>query len=126
MDVPAVGPVSGPAQDVQEGTGTGGSAQSQATAAAAASSAPNAAAASSNDSSALASVVAKLYNVPGSQSNDANIGVSYKVIPGLDLVVTVFTNADTGEEIAQFPPELLVGVAQFFDQLDGVTLDKKV
>lgn len=76
--------------------------------------------------SGLASAIAKLYNVAGASQNDANIGVSYKVVPGLDLVVTVFTNSDTGEEIAQFPPELLVGVAQFFDQLDGVTIDKRV
>jgi uncharacterized FlaG/YvyC family protein len=47
-------------------------------------------------------------------------------VSDLQLVVTVFTNPETGEEIAQFPPQELIGLAEFFDQIDGVTLDKKV
>jgi uncharacterized FlaG/YvyC family protein len=39
--------------------------------------------------------------------------------------VTVFTDPDTGAQV-QFPPQELVGLAEFFDQIDGVTLDKKV
>ncbi len=76
--------------------------------------------------SGIASAVAKLYNVGSGASGQPALDVSYRVVPGLDLVVTVFTNSETGQEVAQFPPEVLVGVAQFFDQLDGVTLDQKV
>jgi uncharacterized FlaG/YvyC family protein len=130
MDVQSVAPATGTADGSQPAAPTAapdGSTEPTATGAVAqASSQPGSASHVLAQDSSLASAIAKLYNVAGSSSNDANIGVSYKVVPGLDLVVTVFTNADTGEEIAQFPPELLVGVAQFFDQLDGVTIDKKV
>jgi uncharacterized FlaG/YvyC family protein len=77
------------------------------------------------DSATLASVVAKLYNV-GASSYQPTLAVSYKYVSDLQLVVTVFTNPETGEEIAQFPPQELIGLAEFFDQIDGVTLDKKV
>ena len=80
-------------------------------------------------SSTLASVVAKLYNVPsssGSGSSQPELAISYKYVNQLQLVVTVFTNPQTGEEVAQFPPQELIGLAEFFDQIDGVTLDRKV
>ena len=54
------------------------------------------------------------------------LDISYKYVSQLQLVVTVFTNAQTGEEVAQFPPQELIGLAEFFDQIDGVTLDRKV
>jgi len=88
--------------------------------------APQGSGSQSASTSGIASAVAKLYNVGSGPSGQPSLDISYKVVPGLDLVVTVFTNSETGQEVAQFPPEVLVGVAQFFDQLDGVTLDQKV
>ncbi len=62
---------------------------------------------------------------PGSSASP-QLAISYKYVSELQLVVTVFTNAQTGEEVAQFPPQELIGLAEFFDQIDGVTLDRKV
>jgi uncharacterized FlaG/YvyC family protein len=76
--------------------------------------------------STIASAVAKLYNVTqGTSGEPAQLNVSYKYVSELQLVVTVFTNPQTGEEI-QFPPQELLGLAEMFDQIDGVTLDKTV
>ncbi|MGB6984856.1 MAG: hypothetical protein WBD74_02635 [Candidatus Aquilonibacter sp.] len=79
------------------------------------------------ESSTIASVVAKLYNVTsqGSSGQTPQLAISYKYVSELKLVVTVFTNPQTGEEVAQFPPQELIGLAEFFDQIDGVTLDQK-
>jgi uncharacterized FlaG/YvyC family protein len=82
-----------------------------------------------DESATLASVVAKLYNVSagsGSSGQSPQLAISYKYVSELQLVVTVFTNPQTGEEVAQFPPQELIGLAEFFDQVDGVTIDKKV
>jgi uncharacterized FlaG/YvyC family protein len=77
--------------------------------------------------SPIAAVVAKIYNVPSGPSGEPpQLNISYKYVSQLQLVVTVFTNSQTGEEVAQFPPQELLGVAEFFDQVDGVTLDRKV
>lgn len=77
--------------------------------------------------STIASAVAKIYNVTqGSSGEPAPLSISYKYVSQLQLVVTVFTNPQTGEEIAQFPPQELIGLAEMFDQIDGVTLDTKV
>jgi hypothetical protein len=92
----------------------------------------------------LASVIAKLYtpnsgsssSSSGSGSNSESGGgslqppphlsVSYQVIPQLDLIVTVFSNPQTGQEVTQIPPDVLIGLAEFFDHTDGVTIDQKV
>lgn len=70
----------------------------------------------------IAPAVAKLF----AQTIGApvQLSVSYRV-EGAD-VVTVFTDPNTHKEVAQFPPELLIGLAKFFDQQSGVTLDKSV
>jgi len=74
----------------------------------------------------LAAVVAKLYNVGQSSSGQSqNLTISYKYVSDLQLVVTVFTDPATGDEV-QFPPQELIGLAELFDQIDGVTLDRKV
>ena len=73
-----------------------------------------------NSSSTLASAVGKLFGAGAPQPIELH--VSYRV-EGSD-VVTVFTDPKTGKEVAQFPPELLLGLAQFFDKQNGVTLDK--
>lgn len=68
----------------------------------------------------IAPAIAKLFG--GSISQPVKLNVSYRV-EGND-VVTVFTDPKTGKEVAQFPPELLLGLAKFFDQQSGVTFDK--
>jgi uncharacterized FlaG/YvyC family protein len=70
--------------------------------------------------SGIAPAIAKLFGSGVPQPSKLN--VSYRV-EGND-VVTVFTDPKTGKEVAQFPPELLLGLAQFFDQQNGVTFDK--
>jgi uncharacterized FlaG/YvyC family protein len=39
-------------------------------------------------------------------------------------IVTVFSDPQTGKEVAQFPAEIVVQIAQFFDSHSGVTLDR--
>lgn len=71
----------------------------------------------------LAPAIAKLF---GSSSNPEPIplNVSYRILKGnLGEIVTVFTDPKSGKEVAQFPPEILIGLATFFDQESGVTLD---
>jgi hypothetical protein len=128
MDVQPVAPVNGATAGSSQasagttpGTATNGVADSQ----------PNAGAPQppSGGSGTLASAIAKLYNVNAGSSSSApaHLDVSYRVVHQLDgLIVTVFTNPQTGQEVAQFPPEVLIGLAEFFDQVDGVTLDQKV
>jgi len=74
--------------------------------------------------SALAPAIAKLF---GSSSNPTPVplNVSYRILKGdLGEIVTVFTDPETGKEVAQFPPEILIGLAEFFDQSSGATLDQ--
>ena len=68
----------------------------------------------------LAPAVAKLFGA--ANAAPTTLSVSYRV-EGRD-VVTVFTDPSTHKEVAQFPPELLLGLAQFFDQQSGITFDK--
>ena len=128
MDVPTVAPAAtGQGEGVTQTTTTGVAAAPQA---------PATSSGSSNgtqqpqqpkpEESTIASAVAKLYNVSPGPSGQPALDISYKYVSQLQLVVTVFTNAQTGEEVAQFPPQELIGLAEFFDQIDGVTLDRKV
>src|SRR5580700_7082388 len=115
MDVPTVAPAT-PGQSE-------GVAPTQAVAAA-----PQAPAASSGSggsaapkpvpNSTIAAAVAKIYNVSSGSSGQPQLAISYKYVSELQLVVTVFTNPQTGEEVAQFPPQELIGLAEFFDQID--------
>ncbi|HEY9179931.1 MAG TPA: flagellar protein FlaG [Candidatus Baltobacteraceae bacterium] len=52
------------------------------------------------------------------------VNVSYRVEHDPNIIVTVFTDPTTGQEIAQIPPEVMVQIAQFFDKQSGVTLDR--
>ncbi|HYZ15496.1 MAG TPA: flagellar protein FlaG [Candidatus Acidoferrum sp.] len=54
----------------------------------------------------------------------ANVSVSFRVTHHPNEIVTVFRNADTGEEIVQFPPETMILIAQLFDKLAGAVLDR--
>jgi hypothetical protein len=122
MDVQSVAPADGAAAGeaqapagVTPGSAAQGGSEGQ----------PSSGAPSSGGSATIASAIARLYNVDAGGSSP-DLDVSYKVIPGIGTIVTVFTNPVTGEEVAQFPPEVLIGLAQFFDKTDGVTLDQKV
>ncbi|MBV8639538.1 MAG: hypothetical protein JO322_15780 [Candidatus Eremiobacteraeota bacterium] len=68
----------------------------------------------------IAPAIAKLFG--GSVPQPVQLNVSYRV-EGQD-VVTVFTDPQTGKEVAQVPSQVLLGLAQFFDQQSGVTFDK--
>ena len=73
-----------------------------------------------NSNPGIAPAIAKLFG--SGTPEPIQLNVSYRV-EGSD-VVTVFSDPKTGKEIAQFPPELLLGLAKFFDQQAGVTFDK--
>lgn len=72
---------------------------------------------------ALAPAVAKLFALPFPAAPDS-LDVSYRIEGASDTIVTVFTDPKTGQEVAQFPPEVLIHLAQFFDQQHGATLDQ--
>ncbi|HEY8321249.1 MAG TPA: hypothetical protein VIG46_05600 [Candidatus Baltobacteraceae bacterium] len=73
----------------------------------------------------IAAAIAKIYGGGDSGGNLSQpaVNVSYK-IEG-KTIHTVFTDPTTGQEIAQFPPDLLQHIAAFFDAEQGVTLDKE-
>ena len=71
----------------------------------------------------LAPAVAKLFANTGI-APPAELDVSYRVLKNPNEIVTVFTDPRTGVEIAQFPPEVVIGLAEFFDQQQGATLDR--
>lgn len=75
--------------------------------------------------SGLAPAIAKLFGSTGVPT-PITLNVSYRVVKDLNEIVTVFSDPKTGQEIAQFPPEILIGLAEFFDQQRGVTLDQSV
>jgi len=55
----------------------------------------------------------------------ASVDVSFRIVHDPNEIVTVFTNHDTGEEIAQFPPEIMVQLAEFFQKIAGAVMDRK-
>jgi hypothetical protein len=71
----------------------------------------------------LTPVISRLFGA-SDDSKAAPLDVSYRVVHDPNIIVTVFTDPVTGEEIAQFPPEIIIGIAEFFDQQQGVTLDR--
>jgi len=76
-----------------------------------------------SSSRTLAPAIAKLFAGP-SVPDPIRLDVSYRVQTDPNVIVTVFTDPKTGEEVAQFPPEILIHLSQFFDQPTGVTLDR--
>jgi hypothetical protein len=70
----------------------------------------------------IAPAIAKLFGTSATP-DPIRLDVSYRVLRDPNQIVTVFSDPKTGEEVAQFPPELLINLAQFFDQQRGVTLD---
>lgn len=72
---------------------------------------------------ALIGAVAKLFGNP-EQPQSVSLNVSYRVTHNPSEIVTVFSDPNTGREVAQFPAEIVVQIAQFFDAHSGVTLDR--
>jgi hypothetical protein len=68
----------------------------------------------------IAPVVAKIFGEGIPQP--VTLNVSYRV-DGAEIV-TVFSDPKSGKEIAQFPSELMIKLAEFFDKSHGATLDK--
>ena len=71
----------------------------------------------------LAPAIAKLFGST-TPPEPIRLDVSYRVLTDPNQIVTVFSDPNTGQEVAQFPPDILVGLAQFFDSPRGVTLDR--
>ncbi|HEV7180726.1 MAG TPA: hypothetical protein VGN11_12710 [Candidatus Baltobacteraceae bacterium] len=77
----------------------------------------------SNGHAGIAPAIAKLFAEQGAPVSP-NLNVSYRVLNDPDEIVTVFTDPRTGKEVTQIPSEALIGLAQFFDQQQGVTFDR--
>ncbi len=71
----------------------------------------------------LSSSIARLFGTPDAPQA-IDVQVSYRIDKYVDQIVTVFTDPHTGKEIAQFPKEIMIQIAQFFDKQSGVTLDR--
>ena len=71
----------------------------------------------------LAPAIAKLFG-SATPPEPIRLNVSYRVLTNPNEIVTVFSDPKTGQEVAQFPPDILIGLAQFFDHQRGVTLDQ--
>lgn len=54
----------------------------------------------------------------------SHVTISFQVAHSPNEIVTVFKNSQTGEEITQVPSEIMIKIAEFFDQVAGVLLDK--
>ncbi len=72
---------------------------------------------------ALAPVIAKIFS-QGHPAQPVTVDVRYRVEHDPNMIVMVFTDPHTGEEIAQVPSEMVVQMAQFFDKHSGVALDR--
>ena len=75
-----------------------------------------------NGDGKVVSSVARFFGPP-SNPHPVTLNVSYRVLHHPNEIVTVFSDPQTNQEVAQFPPEILIGIAEFFDQHQGVTLD---
>lgn len=75
-----------------------------------------------SNNAGLSPAIAKLFGA-GAIPEQTSLSVSYRVVKDLDEIVTVFTDPKTGVEVAQVPAEMLIGLAQFFEQERGATLD---
>jgi len=79
--------------------------------------------ASASQRGGIAPAIAKLFG-SASPPEPIRLDVSYRVLRDPDQIVTVFSDPKTGQEVAQFPPDILVGLAHLFDSTSGVTLDR--
>ncbi|HEY8312726.1 MAG TPA: hypothetical protein VIG51_01015 [Candidatus Baltobacteraceae bacterium] len=69
--------------------------------------------------------IAKIFGDPG-QPHSVSLNVSYRVTHNPNDIVTVFSDPKTGQEVAQFPAEIVIQMAEFFDKYSGITLDSSV
>jgi uncharacterized FlaG/YvyC family protein len=131
MDVSAVGQAAAPAVAVSTGS-TGGTAgptpapvrpSAPPMQASAQPPAPADGKQAQENKSAIAPAIAKLFG-DANPPEPIRLDVSYRVLRDPNEIVTVFSDPKTGQEVAQFPPEILVQIAQFFDQQRGATLDR--
>ncbi len=56
--------------------------------------------------------------------SSSHVSISFQVAHNPNEIVTVFKNTYTGEVITQVPSEIMIKMAEFFDQVAGVVLDK--
>jgi uncharacterized FlaG/YvyC family protein len=92
-----------------------------ATAGISASSSANAPAATKNQP--LSDTIGRLFGT-SEAPQPVDVQVSYRVDKYNNQIVTVLTDPKTGKEIVQFPKEIMLQIAQFFDKQSGVTLDR--
>lgn len=55
----------------------------------------------------------------------ATVTVSYDTISQPNHVITVFKDARTGQTLFKVPPEILIQLGHFFDQVSGAVVDSK-
>lgn len=72
---------------------------------------------------ALIASIAKLFGEADAPQG-GGLTVSYRVGHNPNEIITVFSDPATGKEVAQFPSEIVVQMAEFFDKYSGVTLDR--
>ena len=121
-----VQPAPAPGSDIVVSGNPGPEITEQTTPTAASVPAPPVAAAQSgelpHETPGIAGAIAKLY-APGGIEQPGDLNVSYRVLRDHEIV-TVFTDPKTGKEVTQVPSEALIGLAEFFDQQQGVTFDR--
>ncbi len=84
---------------------------------------PSGAGAPAHEEGILSPVLAKIFS-QGGAAQPVAVNVRYRVEHDPNMIVMVFTDPHTGEEIAQVPSDVMVQLAQFFDKHSGVTLDQ--
>ncbi len=52
------------------------------------------------------------------------VTVNYRVTEHPNEIVTVFRNLRTGAVISEFPTEMMIKIAELFNQLAGATIDR--
>lgn len=77
-----------------------------------------------HQSGELSPALAKIFAHAGGPHDAPNVTISYRVEHDPNMIVTVFSDPETGAVIAQLPAEVMVQIAQFFDKESGVTLDR--
>ena len=118
MDVQVVGSASTGQQAPAPVPGGGGDAQNSGAPQGSLPAAPHV-----ENTGVLSPIVAKIFGNSGTPQ-PVTVNVSYRVEHDPNMIVTIFTDPKTGQEIAQVPAEVMVQIAQFFDKHSGVTLDE--
>jgi uncharacterized FlaG/YvyC family protein len=77
----------------------------------------------SSDNATLADTLGSFLGTGSQSSAPASTSVSYR-IEKPDEIVTVISDHTTGREIAQFPTQTMIDIAQFFATEQGVTFDR--